>query len=576
MKDRYSKLYIVILVCVLIAVVSAAATVFASLASGVEVNAVTSKSEKIDFSSHWRNENDVYVNINSYTIKSEQLYTDRPTVFTKEIPETKNSDSLYIHTRNAVVNVYIDDTALHITSPDGNSKELTEFENFIFIDMPNDSSGKEIRLEVFRTRASNGLYIDEVVLGSGSMIMRNVMSSSVISIVMGVLFIVLGVVFLLFGIFTRKKLESGICTLYFSVFLLIMAAAMIFDTPLAEISFNSPVFTGKSFRILLIAAVPAFIAFLDRFLETEHFLPLKILSIVASLMVPLFSVFDSFDILNYDIIGVIWRAFLPVCCVTVTVETALFFWRCRGSITIYKKVSYIFLYIFEGCILFDLIVFIQRTSGYDDLFFTRIGMLFISSVMALSRFREILDMIRLGVQAGRIGKIAFTDANTGIGNAAAFKAKFDELDSHRSSYKYIGIIQFDVNNLKVINDTKGHEAGDLLIKTAAGIINRAFGTIGTCYRTGGDEFVAIIANEHAPIVAEEAIYKFNRAIDKFNDDPDKPFDLRIAHGVAYYENDKNGGMSLKNVHKLADERMYDNKKMLKSRYAKTPEEAVIR
>ena len=65
-------------------------------------------------------------------------------------------------------------------------------------------------------------------------------------------------------------------------------------------------------------------------------------------------------------------------------------------------------------------------------------------------------------------------------------------------------------------------------------------------------------------------------IDKFNADPEKPFELRIAHGIAYYQNDNHEEISLKEVHKMADERMYSNKKMLKARYAHSAEEAVVR
>ena len=143
-------------------------------------------------------------------------------------------------------------------------------------------------------------------------------------------------------------------------------------------------------------------------------------------------------------------------------------------------------------------------------------------------------------------------------------------------HKYIAVVQFDVNNLKVINDSRGHEAGDMLIKSAADIINKSFGAVGNCYRTGGDEFVALVVNDHAPIECEEAIYRFNKLIDKFNDDPERPFDLRIAYGVAYFQNDKTANKTLKEIHKIADERMYENKKMLKARYARTAEEAIIR
>ena len=570
MEKRYSKLNIAIMICVLTAVLVSVVVSFASIPLGQGINVGKKTDEKIDFSEKWTTESDLTVNINSFTVKADSLSRTEPYVLRKTIDKDIDKETLYIHSRNAVINVYINDEPVHTTAVNGMVKELSEFENFIFVSIPGNNVRKNIRLDIYRTDCIGELFIDEVRLCSGSDIMRELVMISAAPVVIGILLIVISIALLIYGIATRKKLESGMSSVYFSVFMLLMAFAVMFDTPLSHIVLNNPVFTEKCFKIILIASTPAFIAFIDSFIETEHFYPMKILSIVSAAIVPLFCLLDSFDIVHFEVLGVFWRIFLVIAGAVMTFETAKFLSSSRGT-------PYIFLYVFEGLVIIDLVIYIQRTSGYDDLFFTRIGLLFMSAVTVISRFREILDMIKLGVQAGKIGKIAFTDANTGIGNVAAFRSKFDDLELKRTNYKYIAVIQFDVNNLKVINDTKGHEAGDLLIKRAAGIINLAFGNIGTCYRTGGDEFVALVTSESAPIVCEEAIDKFNRAIDKFNNDPERPFDLRIAHGVAYYRSDGDSdGTSLKDVHKVADERMYNNKKMLKARYAKSPEEAVVR
>lgn len=54
------------------------------------------------------------------------------------------------------------------------------------------------------------------------------------------------------------------------------------------------------------------------------------------------------------------------------------------------------------------------------------------------------------------------------------------------------ICAFDVNGLKTVNDTLGHRAGDELIQGAANCIEGVFGQYGKCYRTGGDEYMAIL------------------------------------------------------------------------------------
>ena len=225
--------------------------------------------------------------------------------------------------------------------------------------------------------------------------------------------------------------------------------------------------------------------------------------------------------------------------------------------------------------LFDIGRFYQGNEG-DSSLMTRFGIFILIVTVVAVICTDVIALLNIAIEARKIGKIAYTDANTGLGNPAAFKEKFHQLDSSKSNYNYIGIIQFDVNNLKIINDSLGHEAGDLLIKTAAEMIEKSFGAIGSCYRVGGDEFVAITTYNHAPLVCEDAINKFESMISQFNNNPDKPFTLRVAYGVAYYQNNSHQFQSLKEVHKLADERMYNHKRELKARYAKTAAEAEIR
>ena len=57
-----------------------------------------------------------------------------------------------------------------------------------------------------------------------------------------------------------------------------------------------------------------------------------------------------------------------------------------------------------------------------------------------------------------------------------------------------GIIVFDLNDLKLVNDTYGHEAGDLYIIAATKLIAQIF-QHSEIYRIGGDEFIALLENE---------------------------------------------------------------------------------
>ena len=85
------------------------------------------------------------------------------------------------------------------------------------------------------------------------------------------------------------------------------------------------------------------------------------------------------------------------------------------------------------------------------------------------------------------------DHLTKLSSRFAFDAKFDSLEP---SHLPVSLIYMDVDGLKLINDSLGHEAGDGLLTRAADIIRGAFRTDDLVARIGGDEFVALLP--HCP------------------------------------------------------------------------------
>ena len=84
------------------------------------------------------------------------------------------------------------------------------------------------------------------------------------------------------------------------------------------------------------------------------------------------------------------------------------------------------------------------------------------------------------------------------------------------------------------------------------------------YRTGGDEFVAVVCCENAFKLCNEAILKFEMAIDEYNSDDSHRFLLQIAYGAEFYSSEfSDQYLTLREVQKLADKKMYQNKNELK-------------
>ena len=89
-------------------------------------------------------------------------------------------------------------------------------------------------------------------------------------------------------------------------------------------------------------------------------------------------------------------------------------------------------------------------------------------------------------------KLAFIDLCTGLSNRNAYEEKMQRLRKGHEKFKDLQIVFIDVDNMKFINDTYGHYAGDEVIKTVSKCISKAFDKKDFCARYGGDEFICMV------------------------------------------------------------------------------------
>lgn len=161
-----------------------------------------------------------------------------------------------------------------------------------------------------------------------------------------------------------------------------------------------------------------------------------------------------------------------------------------------------------------------------------------------------------------VNEFARTDALTNVHNKAAYQETVESLSADiRDQKAQFSVIVLDVNSLKHMNDTYGHEAGDLWITGAATAAERAFGR-SRVYRIGGDEF-AVILDAGDRRHYDHMLAEFTQELERFNSRPDKIYteELQVACGIADY--DRNVDEQYADVFRRADNLMYENKKMLK-------------
>jgi diguanylate cyclase (GGDEF)-like protein/PAS domain S-box-containing protein len=148
--------------------------------------------------------------------------------------------------------------------------------------------------------------------------------------------------------------------------------------------------------------------------------------------------------------------------------------------------------------------------------------------------------------------ISMHDQLTGIYNRAYFEVELERLSRGRDFP--LTIISADLDGLKLINDTMGHETGDNLLKSCVSVIQGSLRQSDIFARVGGDEFTAILPNTDKA-TGEDIVRRVREAINQYNRvNEDLP--IGISMGVATADKSEH---SLKDLFKRADDMMYRDK-----------------
>jgi diguanylate cyclase (GGDEF)-like protein/PAS domain S-box-containing protein len=148
--------------------------------------------------------------------------------------------------------------------------------------------------------------------------------------------------------------------------------------------------------------------------------------------------------------------------------------------------------------------------------------------------------------------MSLRDPLTGLYNRAYFEEGMRHLESYR--FARVGIIMCDVDGLKLINDTLGHNAGDSILMAAADIIKECFRAGDVVARVGGDEFAVLLLNTETAEV-ETVCHRMRHAISQYNASHlELPLSLSIGFAVSAEKS-----ISMNGLYKEADYNMYKEK-----------------
>lgn len=150
------------------------------------------------------------------------------------------------------------------------------------------------------------------------------------------------------------------------------------------------------------------------------------------------------------------------------------------------------------------------------------------------------------------------DALTGLPNRTLFLDRLEnEIRKSKRTNKLIGVLFFDLNKFKKVNDDYGHVVGDAYLVEFAARVSAALRDSDTCARLGGDEFVAILTDLQSEDEIEIIIDKIHESLGKIFSYEQHQLQIKSSIGASLYPDD---GTNADILILKADNAMYKSKK----------------
>lgn len=166
-----------------------------------------------------------------------------------------------------------------------------------------------------------------------------------------------------------------------------------------------------------------------------------------------------------------------------------------------------------------------------------------------------------------VQKMAKTDMLTKAMNRNAYEDMIKSLNAHETKLQTTGIILFDLDNLKIINDNFGHEKGDEALRLCYNCIRQTFKEEKNCFRIGGDEFAYVYSSEEKEQISK-LLKKLNESMKETAAALSYPFSVSAGYAYYFAETDK----EFQDIVRRSDAMLYRQKRRKKKYQNIKPEE----
>ena len=479
-----------------------------------------------------------------------QYSTTEPTVFSNVVPEDMVGKTLEFYTSHQKLYVYFDNK-LTYSLENGTFFNHTAGTAYNVVEVPCDAAGKEIRIEIYNSfeGVANNVCLD-FEYGTMQDIFVYYLKKEWFDNVVNILLLVSGLIVLFSGLLLLKYVKSTIDIIYLSLFEVFMAIWALSISGLFNILVGHPsAMNTVSYFSLFLA--PLFCLLYVRNSTYGRNLSKRFVTAVLLLHCLYIAVATILQVANIYEYNITLRFYHLILAFEVVIIAVFFFRNIKREKNSGRenKIDKYLLFLLVG-VGMDLVSW-NITYTYNTIL-TRLGILIYTTSIIIKFAKNVFIEVKENSSKNDLKEIAYTDQLTGLWNRNAFISRISHIDLEK-----VMVVAFDLNNLKYYNDRYGHDKGDLLLVSMAQTLREVFGE--NAYRIGGDEF-EVIMEDCTRDELWTLLEKFESQEEKFNKGEHGIY-LQAAYGVGYYQ----GGDSINDIIKIADENMYMHKKFLKSK-----------
>lgn len=491
-----------------------------------------------------KNDSHSYTQVTDYTveyIEDDTAPAGGHVVYRWILQSPQNSENcLCFYISHHYVQVYLGDELVYsLEAAQTNRIGQTISSNWVTLPVHMEDTGKEVRVvltPLFKSVADKQV---DFLLGSHSSIVLSVLEQELPLLLISFLCISLGAFIILVQLYFTLRAHSQVWNLFFlGSFSVILGIWKVTDLKCAPILFpQNPMVLGYiSIGSLYLSSIALLLFLTTHFSERNknRLFGLAIAYGVISFLVLLLQVLGIADLRETLIISHL-LLLMTIC----TLPVAALLKRFGVPPESVNHSWWLFLILAVG-ILLDMILY-YITGSTSNVIFALCSFVVYALVVFMS---NTLTATRK----------AYLDSNTGLSN----KSRWTELmNDTTSSIEGIGIVVMDLNGLKRINDTYGHEAGDQVIFQFSNILRNTFPSNSVICRWGGDEF-AVLTTGTSQKKLDACIDAITHATQEYNAAVEG---AHIHFAAGYALSADYPGLTRNELMSVADSKMYLNKKM---------------